>query len=97
MQAVGIRDTRFVAPRFCGSLVEFIWYSYRSCDFTLTLILQINRRMEFVFASHSFDVWESWTFEGTMEECRLVNCRNPLVSFSSASNIQNSSSPAPSW
>ncbi|KAK9076391.1 hypothetical protein SSX86_004725 [Deinandra increscens subsp. villosa] len=40
-------------------------------------LLQINRRMEFVFASHSFDVWESWTFEGTLEECRLVNCRNP--------------------
>lgn len=44
-----------------------------------TLNLQINRRMEFVFASHSFDVWESWTFEGSLEECRLVNCRNPLV------------------
>ncbi|XP_057805609.1 C-terminal binding protein AN [Salvia miltiorrhiza] len=42
-------------------------------------LLQINRRMEFVFASHSFDVWESWTFEGTLEECRLVNCRNPLA------------------
>ncbi|KAL3615671.1 hypothetical protein CASFOL_041332 [Castilleja foliolosa] len=42
-------------------------------------LLQINRRMEFVFASHSFDVWESWTFEGSMEECRLVNCRNPLA------------------
>ncbi|CAN4108271.1 unnamed protein product [Withania somnifera] len=42
-------------------------------------LLQINRRMEFVFASHCFDVWESWTFEGSMEECRLVNCRNPLA------------------
>ncbi|KAK3194727.1 hypothetical protein Dsin_026037 [Dipteronia sinensis] len=42
-------------------------------------LLQINRRMEFVFASHSFDVWESWTMEGTLEECRLVNCRNPLA------------------
>ncbi|KAL2251775.1 UNVERIFIED_CONTAM: hypothetical protein Sindi_2299800 [Sesamum indicum] len=42
-------------------------------------LLQINRRMEFVFASHSFDVWESWTFEGPLEECRLVNCRNPLA------------------
>ncbi|KAK3028752.1 hypothetical protein RJ639_037973, partial [Escallonia herrerae] len=40
-------------------------------------LLQINRRMEFVFASHSFDVWESWTFEGSLPECRLVNCRNP--------------------
>ncbi|KAG9158429.1 hypothetical protein Leryth_013166 [Lithospermum erythrorhizon] len=40
-------------------------------------LLQINRRMEFVFASHSFDVWESWMIEGTLEECRLVNCRNP--------------------
>lgn len=39
-------------------------------------LLQINRKMEFVFASHSFDVWESWTFEGSLEECRLVNCRN---------------------
>lgn len=42
-------------------------------------LLQINRRMEFVFASHSFDVWESWTLEGSLEECRLVNCRNPLA------------------
>ncbi|GAB2271750.1 hypothetical protein Dimus_006580 [Dionaea muscipula] len=40
-------------------------------------LLQINRKMEFVFASHSFDVWESWTVEGPLEECRLVNCRNP--------------------
>lgn len=49
-------------------------------------LLQINRRMEFVFASHSFDVWESWMLEGSLEECRLVNCRNPLVSdvFSNA-------------
>lgn len=44
--------------------------------------IQINRRMEFVFASHSFDVWESWKFEGSLEECRLVNCRNPSVSTS---------------
>ncbi|KAL0426047.1 UNVERIFIED_CONTAM: C-terminal binding protein AN [Sesamum radiatum] len=42
-------------------------------------LLQINRRMEFVFASHSFDVWESWTTEGSLEDCRLVNCRNPLA------------------
>ncbi|CAN6568213.1 hypothetical protein C1H46_032555 [Malus baccata] len=42
-------------------------------------LLQINRKMEFVFASHSFDVWESWMLEGTLEECRLVNCRNPLA------------------
>ncbi|KAI4338389.1 hypothetical protein MLD38_023454 [Melastoma candidum] len=39
-------------------------------------LLQINRRTEFVFASHSFDVWESWTVEGSLDECRLVNCRN---------------------
>ncbi|KAI4303387.1 hypothetical protein MLD38_039027 [Melastoma candidum] len=39
-------------------------------------LLQINRRVEFVFASHSFDVWESWTVEGSLDECRLVNCRN---------------------
>ncbi|KAM7277335.1 hypothetical protein ACFE04_019201 [Oxalis oulophora] len=42
-------------------------------------LLQINRRMEFVFASHSFDVWESWTLEGSLEECRLINCRNPVA------------------
>lgn len=39
-------------------------------------LLQINRRMEFVFASHSFDIWESWSLEGSLEECTLVNCRN---------------------
>ncbi|KAL8138483.1 hypothetical protein V2J09_004484 [Rumex salicifolius] len=44
-------------------------------------LLQINRRMEFVFASHSFDVWESWTVEGPINECRLVNCRNPSVTL----------------
>ncbi|RZC72461.1 hypothetical protein C5167_047941 [Papaver somniferum] len=43
-------------------------------------LLQINRRMEFVFASHSFDVWENWALEGSiLEECRLVNCRNPTA------------------
>jgi hypothetical protein len=36
--------------------------------------------MEFVFASHSFDVWENWTLEGSIDEWRLVNCRNPSVS-----------------
>ena len=36
--------------------------------------------MEFVFASYSFDVWESWTLQGPLEECRLINCRNPSVS-----------------
>ncbi|KMT13335.1 hypothetical protein BVRB_4g084760 [Beta vulgaris subsp. vulgaris] len=39
-------------------------------------LLQINRRMEFVFASHSFDVWESWSLEGPLEKLRLINCRN---------------------
>ncbi|XP_047334301.1 C-terminal binding protein AN-like isoform X2 [Impatiens glandulifera] len=45
-------------------------------------LLQINRKMEFVFGSHSFEVWSSWTFEeggGSLEECRLVNCSNPLA------------------
>lgn len=43
-------------------------------------LLQINRKMEFVFASHSFDVWESWVLEGSlMEECSLVNCKNPMA------------------
>ncbi|MQM21701.1 hypothetical protein Taro_054745 [Colocasia esculenta] len=41
-------------------------------------LLQINRRMEFVFASHSFDVWESWILEGPLlEDCKLVNHKNP--------------------
>nr|CAD1835406.1 unnamed protein product [Ananas comosus var. bracteatus] len=40
-------------------------------------LLQINRRMEFVFASHTFDVWENWMLEGSvLEDCKLVNCRN---------------------
>lgn len=43
--------------------------------------VQINRRMEFVFASHSFDVWESWSLEGSLDECQLVNCRNSSVSL----------------
>ncbi|KAL5061875.1 hypothetical protein RYX36_023612 [Vicia faba] len=40
-------------------------------------LLQINRRMEFVFATHSFDVWENWTLESSIYEWRLVNCSNP--------------------
>nr|CAB3502167.1 unnamed protein product [Digitaria exilis] len=40
-------------------------------------LLQINRKMEFVFASHSFDVWESWMLDGSLlEGCKLINCRN---------------------
>lgn len=57
-------------------------YIINFMDYKLSKMMQINRRMEFVFASHSFDVWESWTFEGSLEECRLVNCRNPSVSIS---------------
>ncbi|KAJ8433661.1 LOW QUALITY PROTEIN: hypothetical protein Cgig2_002332 [Carnegiea gigantea] len=44
-------------------------------------LLQIIRKMEFVFASHNFDVWESWSLEGPLEECRLVNCRNTQASL----------------
>ncbi|WOL05733.1 C-terminal binding protein AN [Canna indica] len=41
-------------------------------------LLQINRKMEFIFASHSCDVWESWLLEGSvLGHCKLVNCRNP--------------------
>uniref|UniRef100_A0ACD5TTP2 Uncharacterized protein n=1 Tax=Avena sativa TaxID=4498 RepID=A0ACD5TTP2_AVESA len=41
-------------------------------------LLQINRKTEFVFASHSFDVWEGWVLEGSLSEgCKLINCRNP--------------------
>ncbi|KAK3150336.1 hypothetical protein QOZ80_3AG0231950 [Eleusine coracana subsp. coracana] len=41
-------------------------------------LLQINRKTEFVFASHSFEVWESWTLDGSLlEGCKLINCRNP--------------------
>ncbi|TKV98473.1 hypothetical protein SEVIR_9G562300v4 [Setaria viridis] len=41
-------------------------------------LLQINRKTEFVFASHSFDVWESWMLDGSLlESCKLINCRNP--------------------
>ncbi|KAF7055684.1 hypothetical protein CFC21_063184 [Triticum aestivum] len=42
-------------------------------------LLQINRKMEFVFASHSFDVWEGWVLEvegSWLEGCKLINCRN---------------------
>ncbi|KAF5451653.1 hypothetical protein F2P56_026743 [Juglans regia] len=44
-------------------------------------LLQINRRMEFVFASHSFDVWESWMLEGPLDACQLINCRNPSAAL----------------
>jgi hypothetical protein len=36
--------------------------------------------MEFVFASHSFDVCESWMLEGCLSEyCKLVNRKNAMV------------------
>ncbi|CAM0956380.1 unnamed protein product [Alopecurus aequalis] len=41
-------------------------------------LLQVNKKTELVFANHAFDVWESWTLEGSLLECcRLVNHRNP--------------------
>ncbi|CAL4931972.1 unnamed protein product [Urochloa decumbens] len=40
-------------------------------------LLQVNNKMDFVFASHSFDVCESWMLEGSLSECcKLVNCKN---------------------
>ncbi|CAL4915264.1 unnamed protein product [Urochloa decumbens] len=40
-------------------------------------LLQANNKMDFVFASHSFDVCESWMLEGSLSECcKLVNCKN---------------------
>lgn len=58
-----------------NTVVIFYWV------INVHFILQINRKMEFVFASHSFDVWENWALEGSLQECRLVNCRNSSVSF----------------
>ncbi|KAI3844896.1 hypothetical protein MKX03_008327 [Papaver bracteatum] len=67
----------------CGFLIVFQWKSFVEWlpQLNLSLIsLQINRRMEFVFVSHSFDVWENRALEGSfLEECRLVNCKNPTV------------------
>ncbi|VAI24539.1 unnamed protein product [Triticum turgidum subsp. durum] len=45
-------------------------------------LLQINRKMEFVFASHSFDIWEGWVLEvegSLLEGCKLINSRNSLL------------------
>lgn len=43
-------------------------------------LLQVNKKMDLIFASHAFDVWESWTLEGSLLECcKLVNRRNPLA------------------
>jgi len=40
-------------------------------------LLQANNKMEFVFASHSFDVCESWMLEGSLSECcKLINRKN---------------------
>uniref|UniRef100_M8BP32 C-terminal-binding protein 2 n=1 Tax=Aegilops tauschii TaxID=37682 RepID=M8BP32_AEGTA len=42
-------------------------------------LLQVNKKAELVFANHAFDVWESWTLEGSLLECcKLINHRNPL-------------------
>ncbi|KAF7826095.1 C-terminal binding protein AN [Senna tora] len=50
-------------------------------------LLQINRRMEFVFASHSFDVWENWQLEGSLQECRMVNSRNSSAKMESLAGL----------
>uniref|UniRef100_A0A0E0IVG1 D-isomer specific 2-hydroxyacid dehydrogenase NAD-binding domain-containing protein n=1 Tax=Oryza nivara TaxID=4536 RepID=A0A0E0IVG1_ORYNI len=43
-------------------------------------LLQVNKTMELVFASYSFDVWESWTLEGSLLDCcKLVNRKIPSV------------------
>ncbi|KAF6995077.1 hypothetical protein CFC21_011645 [Triticum aestivum] len=43
-------------------------------------LLQVNKKAELVFANHAFDVWESWTLEGSLLECcKLINHRNPLA------------------
>ncbi|PWZ58630.1 C-terminal binding protein AN [Zea mays] len=43
-------------------------------------LLQANNKMEFVFASHSFDVCESWMLEGCLSEyCKLVNRKNAMA------------------
>ncbi|CAN6306053.1 unnamed protein product [Urochloa humidicola] len=40
-------------------------------------LLQANNKMDFIFASYSFDVCESWMLEGSLSECsKLVNCKN---------------------
>jgi hypothetical protein len=40
-------------------------------------LLQANNKMEFVFASHSFDVCESWMLDGSLSECcKLINRKN---------------------
>lgn len=45
-------------------------------------LLQVNRRMELAFASHNFDAWENWILEGSsLEECRLINSRIPMVAL----------------
>ncbi|ONL93190.1 C-terminal binding protein AN [Zea mays] len=49
-----------------------------AAQFLVTFKNKINRKMEFVFASHSFDVWESWMLDGSLlEGSKLINCRNP--------------------
>ncbi|GJN09243.1 hypothetical protein PR202_ga27231 [Eleusine coracana subsp. coracana] len=49
-----------------------------AAQFLVTFKNKINRKTEFVFASHSFEVWESWTLDGSLlEGCKLINCRNP--------------------
>eukprot|EP00252_Welwitschia_mirabilis_P011888 TRINITY_DN26418_c0_g1_i2.p1 TRINITY_DN26418_c0_g1~~TRINITY_DN26418_c0_g1_i2.p1 ORF type:complete len:656 (-),score=116.72 TRINITY_DN26418_c0_g1_i2:227-2194(-) len=45
-------------------------------------LLQVNNRGELVFASHHFEAWDTWILEGaTLEDCRLKNSRNRVVSL----------------
>ena len=55
----------------CWCFYMFDWLSWHC---------QANNKMEFVFASHSFDVCESWMLEGSLSECcKLINRKNSSV------------------
>ncbi|XP_006662540.2 C-terminal binding protein AN-like [Oryza brachyantha] len=43
-------------------------------------LLQVNKNMDLVFVSYSFEVSESWTLEGSLLDCcKLINRKNPSV------------------
>ena len=55
----------------CWCFYMFDWLSWHC---------QANNKMEFVFASHSFDVCESWMLEGSLSKCcKLINRKNSSV------------------
>ncbi|EMS62771.1 C-terminal binding protein AN [Triticum urartu] len=77
-QTIADAMTSMVTPFFMLYTLSYFLFHVENYQLDST----VNKKAELVFASHAFDVWESWTLEGSLLECcKLVNHRNPLAAL----------------